>query len=148
MCETQQCPSHAHNQWDVHVLWVNSSSPGRCGCILNYLILNLTLRIDIFWISCEIAPRWMTSESTLVDQVMASRSQATKHYLSQCWPRFMSPYGITRPQWVKSLSFHINAQESCKVQCCYNVVNFSQNHHNTRHISCLCGRDMGRFLWV
>ena len=23
------------------------------------------------------------------------------HYLSQCWPRSMSPYGVTRPQWVK-----------------------------------------------
>ena len=26
--------------------------------------------------------------------------QATGHYLSQCWPRPMSPYGITRPQCV------------------------------------------------
>ena len=25
---------------------------------------------------------------------------ASSHYLSQCWPRFMSPYGVTRPQWV------------------------------------------------
>ena len=27
--------------------------------------------------------------------------QATSHYLSQCWPRSVSPYGITRLQWVK-----------------------------------------------
>ena len=26
--------------------------------------------------------------------------QASSHYLSQCWPKCMSPYGITRPQWV------------------------------------------------
>ena len=26
--------------------------------------------------------------------------QATNHYLSQCWPRFKSSYGCTRPQWV------------------------------------------------
>ena len=25
------------------------------------------------------------------------------HYLSQCWHRSMSPYGVTRPQWVKVL---------------------------------------------
>ena len=25
------------------------------------------------------------------------------HYLNQCWPRSMMPYGITRPQWVNSL---------------------------------------------
>ena len=23
------------------------------------------------------------------------------NYLSQCWPRSLSPYGVTRPQWVK-----------------------------------------------
>ena len=39
-------------------------------------------------------------ESTLV-QVMAWCRQATSHHLSQCWPRSLTPYGITRPQWVK-----------------------------------------------
>ena len=48
--------------------------------------------------------RWMSLDpsdcnSTLV-QVMACCCQATSHYLSQCWPRFMSPCGIIRPQWV------------------------------------------------
>ena len=38
-------------------------------------------------------------ESTLV-QVMAWCLQAPSHYLSQCWPRSMPQYGITRPQWV------------------------------------------------
>ena len=38
-------------------------------------------------------------KSTLV-QVMAWCRQATSHYLIQCWPRFMSPYSVTRPQWV------------------------------------------------
>ena len=32
---------------------------------------------------------------------MAWCHQATSHYLSQGWPRSMSPYGVTRPQWVK-----------------------------------------------
>ena len=41
-------------------------------------------------------------QSTLV-QVMAWCCQATSHYLSQCWPRSLSPYGVTRPQWVNSL---------------------------------------------
>ena len=54
-------------------------------------------------ISFEIALRWMPldladDKSTLV-QVMAWCRQATSHYLSQCWPRFMSPNGATRPQW-------------------------------------------------
>ena len=54
--------------------------------------------------SCEIALIWISvdftdDQSTLV-QVMAWCRQATSHYLSQCWPRSLTPYGITRPQWV------------------------------------------------
>ena len=49
------------------------------------------------------AVRWMSlnptdDKSTLV-QVMACCRQATSHYLIQCWPRSMLPYGVTRPQW-------------------------------------------------
>ena len=56
-------------------------------------------------ISYEIALRWMPldlpdDKSTLV-QVMAWCRQATSHYLSQCWPRSMSPNGISRPQRVE-----------------------------------------------
>ena len=32
---------------------------------------------------------------------MAWCHQAPSHYLSQCWTRSLSPYGVTRPQWVK-----------------------------------------------
>ena len=39
--------------------------------------------------------------------VMAWCRQATSHYLSQWWPRSLSPYGITRPQWVNSRSLCI-----------------------------------------
>ena len=39
-------------------------------------------------------------QSTLV-QVMAWCRQATSHFPSQCWPRSLSPYGVTKPQWVK-----------------------------------------------
>ena len=42
-------------------------------------------------------------QSTLV-QLMAWCRQAASHYLSQCWPRPLSPYDVTRPQWVNSLS--------------------------------------------
>ena len=52
-------------------------------------------------ISYEIALGWMPQDltddkSTLV-QVMAWYRHATSHYLSQCWTRSLSPYGITRP---------------------------------------------------
>ena len=56
-------------------------------------------------ISLEIAHRCLSQhftdyKSTLV-QVMAWCRQATSHYLSQCCPRSLSPYDVTRPQWVK-----------------------------------------------
>ena len=33
--------------------------------------------------------------------------KATSHYLSQCWPRSLSPYGMTRPQRVKYQIYHV-----------------------------------------
>ena len=47
-------------------------------------------------------------KSTLV-QLMAWCHQAPSHYLNQCWPRPMSPYGVTRPQWV---NFAISDEEN------------------------------------
>ena len=45
------------------------------------------------------------SYSTILVQVKAWCRQATSHYLqSQCWPRSVSPYGLTRPQWVNSFT--------------------------------------------
>ena len=31
---------------------------------------------------------------------MIWRRQALSYYLRQCWPRSMSPYGVTRPEWI------------------------------------------------
>ena len=42
----------------------------------------------------------LTDDKSTVVQVMAWCSQATSHYLSQCWLRSMSPYGVTGPEWV------------------------------------------------
>ena len=39
---------------------------------------------------------------------MAWWCQAPSHHLSQCWPRSMSPYCVTRPQWVKALTSRTN----------------------------------------
>ena len=69
-----------------------------------YLIFQIISEIDGWAISWELALRWMSPDltddkSTLV-QAMAWCRQATSHYLSQCWPGSLSPYGVTRPQWV------------------------------------------------
>ena len=49
-------------------------------------------------LSVECHKTSLNDKSTLV-QVVAWCHQAPSHYLSQCWPRWMSPYGFTRPQW-------------------------------------------------
>ena len=69
----------------------------------NKIIFKLILLADGCDISNEIALRWTSldlsdDKSTLV-QVMAWCRQATSHYLIQCWPRSLPPYGVTRPKW-------------------------------------------------
>ena len=79
----------------------NSLAPGTSECDYKNVIFNLVLLIGIFRSSHDNALRWMPQDrtdnkSTLV-QVMAWCRQATSHYLSQCWPRSLSPYDVTRP---------------------------------------------------
>ena len=47
----------------------------------------------------------LTDDKSTLVQVMAWCHQATSHYLSQCWPRSLWPYDVTRPQWVKTSSY-------------------------------------------
>ena len=51
---------------------------------------------------CHLAMDANNLELTLV-HIMAWYQQATSHYLSQCWHKFMSLYGVTRPQCVNPL---------------------------------------------
>ena len=83
----------------------NSLAPGRFQFNFRKVIFKLTLVNGGWGISYEIALKWMpqdlTDDKSKLVQVMAWCHQATSHYLSQCWPRSMSPYGVTRPQRVK-----------------------------------------------
>ena len=97
-------------QWrcNLNRLTLNPLAPGRSECNSRNGIFNLVLLIGMFRSSHDNALRWMPQDltddkSTLV-QVMAWCHQATSHYLSQCWPRSLLPYGVTRPQWVKQKS--------------------------------------------
>ena len=54
--------------------------------------------------SCEISLKW-TIQNTIDDisqlaQVLAWCRQVSSHYLSQHWHGPMSPYAVTKPQWV------------------------------------------------
>ena len=80
--------------------------------ILGHVIFKQISEIDGWGISCEIAPIWMSldltyDQSTLV-RVMAWCRQATSHYLSQCWPRSLTSYGVTRPRWVNGRSVELS----------------------------------------
>ena len=86
---------------------INSLAPRKFEWNLRFIIFKWSLVIAGWGISHEIALMWMSldltdDQSTLV-QVMAWCCQTASHYLSQCWPRSLSPYGVTRPQWVKGL---------------------------------------------
>ena len=92
-----------------HNRHLNSLALGKFEWNFRYLIFKIISVIDGWGISCELGHKWMsldlTDDKSSLVQVMAWCHQATSHYLSQCWPRSLSPYGVTRPQWVKALMY-------------------------------------------
>ena len=99
-------------------IWrINSLAPGGFQFNFRLVIFKLTLGNGGRGISYEIALRWMpldlTDDKSTLVQVMAWCHQATSHYLSQCWRRFMSPNGVTRPQWVKFVSIRNKQKYWC-----------------------------------
>ena len=87
---------------DLSWILFNSLAPGIFGCNYQKVIFNLALLLGFFRSSYQNVLRsipWdLTDDKSTLVQVMAWCRQATSHYLSQCWPRSMSPYGVTRPQ--------------------------------------------------
>ena len=98
------------------VLIINSLAPGKFEWNFRHVIFRQILVIDGGGISCEIALIWMslefTDDQSTLDQVMAWCHQATSHYLSQCWPRSLSPYGAARPQSI-SWTFPVKLNYKC-----------------------------------
>ena len=84
---------------------LKSLTPGKFEWYFRYQTFQIISVINGWGISCELALRWtsldLTDDKSTLVQVMAWCRQATCHYLSQCWPRSMLPFGVTRPQWVK-----------------------------------------------
>ena len=70
--------------------------------LLSWTFLVLILCIAFMWMAHD--PGKCKLELV---QVMAWCCQATSHCRNQCWPRSMSPYGVTRQQWVKKSLFKI-----------------------------------------
>ena len=108
-----------------------------------HVIFKQILVIDGCSISCKIALIiWMSldftdDQSTLV-QVMARCRQASSHYLSQCWPRSLSPYGFTRTQWVNAyLNLDIFSnhylQRQGQALVIWLIIQFWWTFHNEKH---------------
>ena len=84
---------------------INSLGPGRNGNDFKTVIFKLTSSIwffsNLYEIDLRRKPLDPTDDKSTMGLVMAWCRQAASHYLNQCWHRSMSPYRITRPQWVK-----------------------------------------------
>ena len=114
----------------VMTIQFNSLAPGKFEWNFRHVIFKQILVIDGWGISCEIALIWMwldfiDDQPTLV-RVMAWCHQATSHYLGQCWPRSLSSYGVTRPQWVNRI-LHTTL---CWLR---HIINHSLNSQQTNH---------------
>ena len=63
-----------------------------------------------------LGPWTLLSGKLTLLQVMAWCHQATSHYLSQCWPRFMLPYGV------KSWANHLTHDQNTRHHSIYHLV--------------------------
>ena len=109
------------------VALINSLAPGRSECDSKNVIFSLVLLIGIFRSTHDNALWWMpqdlTDDKSILVQVMAWCHQATSHYLSQCWLSSLSPYGATRPQWVKQ--WHVTYSRTLQITCLTKKLNSS-----------------------
>ena len=103
----------SYSRPSISLYFFNSLAPGKFEWNFRYLIFQIISVIDGWVITCELALRWMlldiTDDKSTLVQVMAWCHQATSHYLSQCWPRSLSPYGVTRPKWINTLRHRQNS---------------------------------------
>ena len=93
--------SHLSDWYLGHSLWncphVNALANER-------QCYNVTLSL-IGWVHTQNDPWELNGDTSALVLVMAWCHQAPSHYLLQCWTRSQTPYGITRPQWVKLSKF-------------------------------------------
>ena len=110
----------------------NSLVPKRAGCDFRNAIFNFVFRIGIsrsfFFYNVFSWMQWRRTDKSTLVQVMAWCRQVTSYYLNQYWPRSMSPYGVTRPQWVKQPAFTHRAFTPLAV-CNWPVYNRKKGAH-------------------
>ena len=79
---------------------------------LNSYHVAATISYALSWKKCVplwFKFRWILIPSGLLDkkstlvQVMVLPEQATNYYVNQCWPRCLTPCGVSRPLWMNTL---------------------------------------------
>ena len=130
---------------------LNSLAPRRFKRKFREVIFKLDLVVDGWGISCEIVLTWMpqdlTNDKSTLVQVMAWCRQATSHYLSQCWHSSLSPYGVTRPQWVNPVACNpvANRHDIDDVsQACSSL----RVNHNFNNLHFLVLRNNIKWKWI
>ena len=82
--------------------WVKSLTSERCGTTSQRILFRHLVKCSSFATRCDITLKWklrrLTNEKSSL--VMIYCRQGISHYLSQSRPRSISPYGVSRPQWV------------------------------------------------
>ena len=84
----------------ISVFSVNSLARIICRCNLISVIFKLYISNIFREITLKWAKKTLLMISPTLAQAISRCRKATCHYLSRCWPRYMSLYGVTRPQWV------------------------------------------------
>ena len=74
---------------------MSSSASGTCGSNFTSIFYKLISWAPSDEIGFGLGPQNPLDVMSTMVQVMAWCHQATSHYLSQCWPRSMLPYGVT-----------------------------------------------------
>ena len=99
----------------LHILWYLKRSDYvnslrfKCRFKWNFrqVIFSIISVVGALGISCELVLRWMplklTDDKSTLVHVMAWCYQAPSHYLNQCWPSSLMPWGVTRPQCHKTI---------------------------------------------
>ena len=90
-----------HSSCALFISCFNSLISEKCGSNFEVIIYKLIMQNSSSGTHCEIALRWMShnlkGKKLALVQVMGWFRQAMGHYLSQCWPSFMSSYGVNKP---------------------------------------------------
>ena len=113
----QASPTHHNMEMDSLIrCWHAGNgdllSTRKCGCNFNSVFFLLISRNDIFYTITKLFSSAYHWTPLMINTGSGDRLQVTSHYVSQCWPRSMMPYGIAKPQWVNKqiiIPSHIDA---------------------------------------